>query len=384
MGREALSAATRLEGFLRFFDFTARRAAASAALGLSTLLASCGDDSPQMIEDVRERPATTDFRPVSTAERFRFARAGHQGSPHGAQAEAPRFEWTTPAGWEEKAPSQMRNADFRITRDPETECYLSVLPGGAGGVGANVNRWRKQMGLEPLPPASLAALPQESLLEETAFLVDLEGTYVGMGQGEPKPGYRMLGLVAEQPGQTVFLKMTGPGATVVEERARFFELAKSFRAVAAPPPRAPEGDGTLAWTAPAEWEQRPDQQMRVVTFAPRGATGTECYVTILSGPAGGVEANLNRWRDQMGQPRLGPADLAALRTVQVLGHDAKLIEVNGNYTDMQGNKVEKAALLGIVCPLEGALLTVKMTGPSDVIAQEKDRFLAFCGSLRAP
>ncbi len=380
---EARRAATRLEGFLRFSDFIACRALARAGLGLMPFLAACGDDSPGKIEDIRERAATTDFKPVSTAERFGFTRSGQQGNPHQGMpaAEEAGFEWTTPAGWEEEPPSQMRAANFRIKRDPQAECYLSVV---AGGVAQNANRWRKQMGLEPLAQASLAALPQESLLGQRAFLVDLEGTFVGMGQGEPRPGYRLLGLLLEEPGRTLSLKMTGPAATVAEERERFLELARSFRVAAAPAPSAPEGDDVPAWTAPPEWERRPGSQARVVTFAPRGSTGTECYVTILSGPAGGVEANLNRWREQMGQLRLGPAEFAALETVQVLGRDAKLIEITGNYTDMQGNKVEKAGLLGLVCPLQGAVLFVKMTGPADVITQEKDRFIAFCGSLRAP
>src|SRR5512134_370938 len=114
--------------------------------------------------------------------------------------------------------------------------------------------------------------------------------------------------------------------------------------------------------------------MRIVTFAPRGATGTECYITVLGGSGGGVEPNLNRWREQMGQPPLDAKGLAALEKIQVLGRDARFIEVAGNYTDMQGNQVQSAALLGVVCPIEGALLTIKMTGPKDVIERERDRF----------
>lgn len=333
---------------------------------------------------MRERPATTAFKEVSTAERFGMSGGGHANPHHGMQAaEAPQLEWTTPEGWHEGPPSKTRQADFRLVRDPEVECYVSVLPGAAGGVGANVNRWRAQMGLEPLSPAALAALPQEKFLGGTAFVVDLEGTFVGMGQGDPKPAYRMLGLVAEQPGQTVFLKMTGPAATVMEERERFFELARSLRASAAPE-APPQNNDALAWTAPPEWEPRAGSPTRVVTLAPKGSTGTECYVTILGGAAGGIAPNLNRWREQMGQPPLSSAELAALGTVKVLGRDARLIEIAGNFTDMQGNKVEKAGLLGVVCPLEEAMLFVKMTGPLDVIAQEKDRFVAFCGSLRTP
>lgn len=313
-----------------------------------------------------------------------MAGGGGQGNPHhGMQAAAdePRFQWTTPEGWEEKdPPGKMREADFRLTRDPQVECYLSVVQ---GGIAANAIRWYGQMGLEPISPAGVAALPKEGFLGQRAVLVDLEGTFAGMGQGEPKPGYRMLGLLVEQPGRTVTLKMTGPAATLAEERERFLELAKSFRAEEAPP-AAPKDDGPLAWDAPPEWEPRQGHPMRVVTFAPRGSEGVECYVTILSGGAGGLEANLTRWLGQMGQPPLASAEVAALQTVRVLGRDAKLIEATGNYTDMQDNKVANAGLLGVICPVEGALVTVKMTGPKDVIAKEKDRFLAFCGSLRLP
>ncbi len=373
----------RLEGFLRFLDLTARRAAL-AAVGLLPFVPACGDDSPRAIEQVRERKATTDFKAVSTAERFGMAATGHgQKNPHHgmqAAAEEAGFAWTTPEGWEERPPSQMRQADFRLKRDQEVECYLSVVQ---GGIAANVLRWRGQMGLEPISPAAVAGLPQAAFLGQGGILVDLEGTFVGMGQGEPRPGYRMLGLLVEEPGRTVTLKMIGPAATVAEEKERFLELAKSFREEEAPPP-APQDSSRLAWDAPPEWEVRKGHPMREVTLAPRGSEGVECYVTILGEGGGGLEANLTRWLGQMGKPPPLPADVAALKTVRVLDRDAKFVEATGSYTDMQGNKFENAGFLGVVCPVGGSLVTVKMTGPQGVIAKEKDRFLAFCGSLRVP
>jgi hypothetical protein len=364
---------------LRFAEFIARRAVA----GVLLFVAACGDDAPLEIKEVREGPATTGFTPVPTAERFGMAASG-QNPHHGMQAApaapgATQFEWTTPEGWQEMPPTQMRQANFRLERDPKVECYLSEVQ---GGIAANVMRWRKQMGLEPISPAAVAALPKEAFLGQGGILVDLEGAFAGMGQGEPRPGYRMLGLLIEEPGRTVTLKMTGPAATVAEEKERFLGLAKSFRAQETPP-EAPKDDSRLAWDAPPEWEIRKGHEMREVTFAPRGSEGVECYVTILSGGAGGLEANLTRWSGQMGQPPLVEAEIAALETVRVLGRDAKLIDVTGAYTDMQGNKFENAGLLGLVCPVEGALVTVKMTGPKDVVAREKDRFLTFCRSLRA-
>jgi hypothetical protein len=345
------------------------------------LLAACGSDEPEKITDVREGPATTDFRAATTAERFGFTGGGGHGGHHGMQPQGGGgLEWTTPEGWTDKPASQMRQADFGLKRDPQVECYLSVVQGGIGG---NVERWYKQMKATPPSPAAIAALPKSPFLGQAGILVDLEGTFVGMGRTPPKEGYRMLGLVVEQPGRTVTLKMTGPAAVVGEEKGRFLELAKSFREGEAASPEAAHG-APIAWDAPPEWETRQGHPMRLVTFAPKGAEGTECWVTILQGPGGGVDANLQLWREQMSQPRLTEAEIAALETVKVLGRDAKFVSITGSLTDMKGTKTAATGMLGAVCALPQALVTVKMTGPAEVLEQEKDRFLAFCRSLRMP
>ena len=46
----------------------------------------------------------------------------------------------------------------------------------------------------------------------------------------------------------------------------------------------------LTWTEPTNWERGPERNMRVVTYVPGGRQNTECYITVLSGRAGGVEA----------------------------------------------------------------------------------------------
>ena len=361
----------------------ARRALAGAAV---LFLVGCDDDSPKEITDVREEPATTDFRPTSTADRLGFTAGpghAHGSNPHeGMEPGATGgFQWTTPEGFEEKnPPGQMREVDFRLKRDPSVECYLSVTQ---GGIAQNVVRWYQQMEKEPIAQSAVAELPTAPFLGQKGRLVDLEGTFVGMRRSEPKPGYRMLGLVVEEPGRTVTLKMTGPAAVVAEERERFLALAASFRTGA--PAAEPERDASLAWDAPPEWELRKGHSIRLVTFAPKGSEGVECWVTVLQGSGGGIEPNLQLWRQQMGQPALSAAEVAALETVRILDTDAKFIAITGDYTDMQGKKAAQAGMmLGAVCQLPGALLTVKMTGPLEAVEKEKDRFLAFCRSLRTP
>ena len=105
----------------------------------------------------------------------------------------------------------------------------------------------------------------------------------------------------------------------------------------------------MAWDAPEGWEQAPDKAMRLVTY---GVGGAECYVSLMSGSAGGVGANVNRWRQQMGQPGLSQLELAALPKITVMGQEATLMEVKGDYDSGMGDTAKAAqGMLGIICSL---------------------------------
>lgn len=133
------------------------------------------------------------------------------------------------------------------------------------------------------------------------------------------------------------------------------------------------------WEAPESWTKAPDRAMRLVTFMAGAENPAECYITTLSGAAGGVEANANRWREQMGQPALHLEAMAALPTIPVLGKEAALVEV---YSPSTGGDQDGRGLLGVICELEDQVVFVKMVGPQATVQAEKDRFLAFCGSLK--
>jgi hypothetical protein len=133
----------------------------------------------------------------------------------------------------------------------------------------------------------------------------------------------------------------------------------------------------LKWQAPEGWQEMPPKTMRLVSFQVGGSPDAECYVTLLNNDGGGIEANVNRWRQQMGQEPLTAADLAALPTITVLGKPSPMVEMAGTYMDKPGQ-----ALVGLVCLLEGNAVFVKMTGPAEVLTAERARFTAFCESLQ--
>jgi hypothetical protein len=309
-------------------------------------------------------------------------------------------------------------ANFKIDPETDAECYLTVLSGTGGGVEANVNRWRAQLSLDPISRAELAEYPAVQALGQDALLVEFEGAYKGMSGEEGKEGYKLLGLILEDRGNAVFVKLTGPAAIVDREKENFLAFSQSLKvaqgqsAAQLPeghPPipgqsesQLPEGhpeigdlnvtapspgmrdDTSLVqnWTAPETWTQAPEKPMRIVTFTMGESGKSECYVTSLSGPAGGVEANVNRWQQQMGQPPLDGPALAELPTVTILGKPSPMIAITGDFTDMDGQGGEAFALLGAICPLDAETLFVKMTGPASEVQANKDAFVAFCESLQ--
>jgi len=141
-------------------------------------------------------------------------------------------------------------------------------------------------------------------------------------------------------------------------------------------------DRGFTWELPEGWSQGPDSPMRLATFLIESDPLAECVLSTLHGDAGGVEANLDRWRSQMGQPPLTAEEIAALPRWPVLGADAAVVEAAGPYTSMGGGTIDDALLLGVVCPMEGRTFFVKMTGTRAALEAERERFKAFCLSLR--
>lgn len=162
---------------------------------------------------------------ASSAERFFDTQP-----PPPPPAENP-LAWITPDGWTQAAPGAgggMRLIDLRFGPNQEGECYLSIMPGQAGGLAANVNRWRTQMGLTPYTEAELAALPKKTFVGRDATFVAFDGDFKGVGAEAAATGYRMLGLVQEAPEFTLFVKLTGPKDLVLKNEAAFDQFSSSI------------------------------------------------------------------------------------------------------------------------------------------------------------
>lgn len=373
-----------------------RRIPVLCLFALAGLAAACGDGGETRAitrsRHVESPPRIPPMAPFGNAVRFGMGGAGRP-APVAAAPATPAYDWVLPEGWKETRGDGMRLGSFDVAGHPEIDASLVVLSGAAGGVPANVNRWRGQMGLDPAPEAEIEALPKLEVLSGEALFVSLDGTYSGMG-GESHEGWRMLGVVARDGGSSVFLKMVGPVDAVEDARPAFLDLAASLRRsepTAGAAPGIPDGHpavggadapGALSFDVPEGWTKGGEKSMRLVTLHPAGREDTECYVVGLSGDGGGVAANVNRWRGQMGQAPLSGAEIEALPKIDMLGQKAVLVEIEGTYTGMGDTRQAGAGFLGAILILPGQSLFVKMTGPAEVVAAERERFLEFCGSLK--
>ena len=127
---------------------------------------------------------------------------------------------------------------------------------------------------------------------------------------------------------------------------------------------------------PPEWRQVPSTSIRVFNYK-FGVDG-EVYI---SNSRGGVLSNMNRWLKQYGKPEVETVD--NFTKVKVLNVDGVLIETTGRFGGGMGKLPrENAGLLGLIADFDGNLLTVKMIGPAEDVAAERDRFITFCKTLR--
>jgi hypothetical protein len=332
--------------------------------------------------------------------------------------------WTLPAGWTTQPdPSGMRKGSFLVSGADGAKADMSVtaFPGDVGGDLANVNRWRGQVGLAPIDDATLAQTVQTLDAPAGKFsLVELSG--VSAAGGAQKP-VRMLGAWLQQPDRRWFFKLLGDDALVTAQHDAFISFLNSVSFAAAAPavagpakaqstndlPKAPfapftsgampdanaasaPADSTaptdssapqaaLIWTAPADWQPKPLGAMRIGSFAVSSDAGAaDISVIAFPGEAGGLLANINRWRGQLGLAPLADGDLAGATTALdgAGGLHFTIVDLSGQTGGAS------ARMLGAILSFDGQTYFFKLTGPDALVAQEKPAFLDFLKTVKAP
>lgn len=136
----------------------------------------------------------------------------------------PTFQ--VPKGWKEIEAGAVSFARFQIVAgDAMGLMTITGLNGDGGGLAANINRWRVQVGLEALEE-------KDALKSAVPIKVDgISGLALDLirpdmtGKGTP----RMLAAIVKQGDKTWFFKLTGPSSLVVEQKMAFDGFMKSVR-----------------------------------------------------------------------------------------------------------------------------------------------------------
>jgi hypothetical protein len=322
------------------------------------------------------------------------------GHPDVPGAAAPAIQCKRPADWQDAPLGEMRAASFRVAGKDGKQADVSVipLPDLARSDLDNVNRWRGQVGLPGVSEEELAKLAQPvQIAGQSASLYEQAGTNPGSGDKS-----RILAAITRRDGTAWFFKMTGDDALVAAQKPAFIEFLTSVSFTAATvqaqlPPSHPPIDGasmmgqasTAAssgqskpnWDVPSGWKEVPGGQFLVAKFLVTGAADVQAAVNVSMSPGdgGGLLANVNRWRTQLGLGPVAEADLA--NQTQALD----LADGKASVTDIAGQDPKSgqpARLLAVVIPRSGQTWFYKLMGNAQVVQQEKDAFMKFVQSVK--
>ncbi len=135
------------------------------------------------------------------------------------------LKWTAPAAWAVKTGSSMRRGSYAIKGDGgEADLSITAFPGATGGLEANLNRWRGQVGLTPQSPAEVTAAVEKFTANGLDFLVV---DYAGNAGGTVT---RLIGAIVPYGGNSWFFKLTGPDALVAAQKTAFLDFLKTVKA----------------------------------------------------------------------------------------------------------------------------------------------------------
>jgi len=357
----------------------------------------------------KDRNITT-YRIPKEAEDAAVPAPGADSATPATQAPA---RWETPAGWKSQPATGMRLASFLVSGFGGATADISIItfPGTGGDDLANINRWRNQLQLAPISAGALAGELQTLDAAAGRFVVaDMTGAAAGT-----KPATRILGAWLRDPERVWFFKIMGPADLVGAQRDAFGAFLKSFELSAGagggaplvksggapantndlppghpvlPPEQqsgAPGGSAamdaipvqaadtpSLRWRAPADWKTKPGSAMRKGSYA---AGDAEIAITAFPGDVGGVLANINRWRGQVGLPPVSDSDL---------GQVATQFDSNGLHFVVIDAAGSSSRIVAALLPWQGSTWFFKLTGPGEPVGRAKPAFLEFLKTVQAP
>ncbi len=274
------------------------------------------------------------------------------------------LQWKLPEGWRQLPPANaMRYATLQIGAGPNPlEVSVFAFGGEAGGMLSNINRWRGQMQLPPIAEGDLAK--ETRTVDQGGHKITIV-EMVGGGSGKMTPPFA---------GGNAPAAPTAPAPPPLLARPDVTPLAPGPVKPNAPPVAPAADDAKLSYDTPQGWQLLPPTGPRLLSFS---AGETQVAVTKFGGDVGGMLANVNRWRSQVG---LSPIDESGLKdAVQPID----VGPLKGNLVELYGPDGDKRpGLLAVSVQRDGMTWFFKMAGPAAAVQQQKDGFERFVRSVK--
>lgn len=289
---------------------------------------------------------------------------------------AGHLEWTVPANWrQEPGLGGMQVATLIAGDDPRPFVVtVTRLAGEAGSLLANVNRWRRQLGLDAIGAAEPDSLIQP--IQTTGVrgrLVDLIGP---PPPTQDRHRQRMLVAQFEHGRSNWFFKVTADEAVVKRYEPQFMSLLRSVR----PAAPADTGGAQVFEVGPIrgiippgwQWDPRP-RPPRLATFViSDGNRQAEVAITRFPGDVGGTLANVNRWRRQVDLSAID--DLSQLDSAQVI-----IDKLPGKVFQFRapGDVPDRPRIVVATVKRDDVSWFFKLSGPHDLLESQIEPFVTF-------
>lgn len=308
-----------------------------------------------------------------------------------AAAHAP-LRWTTPAGWKELPPTSIRIGNFLVTgaQGKKAEVAITSFPGSVGTELGNVNRWRGEVGMEPVEQDNISS--QAIMVESKAGkLYDFAGA-----------ASETVVVSLPRQGVTWFFKLRGDKDVVSGARAAFLDFLKSVhfsegveaQETSAPLPAMPSSSSLHSamfdktknepqWNPPSHWSAKSAGQMVLKSFSVTADNGQKATVAIsvFPGDVGGTFANVNRWRSQLGLAPVAQSELSQVTEPLPLANGAGVLV---DFANPNAPGSQRTRLVAAMVRHDDRTWFYKITGDDSLVAREKEGFVKFVQAVRYP
>ncbi len=203
-----------------------------------------------------------------------------------------------------------------------------------------------------------------------AELAMLAGLALAAGCGEREPALRQY--------QEIVVEAPTRQERVADVAAMAQQMPPAGGGMAGTP--VATGSAALTWTTPDGWTEQPGQAMRMATFLV-GPDRKECTIVSFPGDVGGIEANLRRWIGQLQATVADDALAKFARAPETFQSEGGLGCLVYDFSGLLPAGSAQSMLAAIV-PMDGQTVFVKLMGPRDLLAAERERFLSLCRSLK--